>query len=120
MIRPRGVVMRWEYPADSVPVLFFRTREPDLLIGDEWGWSKDRSEAWVFEHFNAQGGTAENDAEEHVRKLKADGVENVFPAVAGDWAVPAFRMRVEPTPLADPAEVYQKTAVRMGEREELE
>lgn len=126
---PRGKVLKMD-TVGLGPSPFYRTRDTSVLLREEeWGWSTDPLEAWIFDTFDAHDDSAtfENDAAAHIGALPKDEREHCHPIVVGINAqIEAERARRHRDRVASieasahavaPEETYRETARRLGERE---
>jgi hypothetical protein len=70
-IIPRGCVRK--LVVDPAPVTLYLKHVPSLFAEDEWEWTEDRDEAFIFPTFDQ--------AEQARELLKANGEKLVFAAV---------------------------------------
>lgn len=136
MIGPRGKIQRLDYSTGMACVVY-RTRDTRLLSPDaeEWGWSKQAAEAWIFDSYdagkNADGtprGTPQNDATAHIAALALALREHSFPVVEElNPQTAEFRRRRHANVIASaeasalriaPEVTYRETARRLGEHDD--
>lgn len=122
--------------SSGLPVVEHRTRDLSALLAEaEWGWSRKRSDAYVFEHYETPidpaKKTAEHSATLHAEALKqAKEKGRIYPCTysveharrdreerEGNREAQAIRSAEDAGLKVAPDQVYQSSCRRLGERE---
>ena len=77
-MNPRGVVQRMIL--EPLPRCLYLRRNEEIILGDQWEWTTDKHDAYVFPEFELAEAAAE--------RIRKRGERLVFPVVVGDNAEP--------------------------------
>ena len=88
-MNPRGVVQRMIL--EPLPRCLYLRRNEEIILGDQWEWTADKHDAYVFPEFELAEAAAE--------RIRKRGERLVFPVVFGEDAekerAPAQAPRLE-------------------------